>query len=219
MIPFTLMWTELQRLSKVNTPIVLYCVQPFTTNLINSNLPMFKYCWAWKKSKASNFPHAPNMPLKILEDVAVFSKGVVGHISQAGTRRMKYNPQGIRPGTTVVKQKPNTSEHKFHRESQTQHKAGYTCKNEAYPTVLLEFKSENGKHPTQKPVTLSEYLIKTYTDEGDTVLDFTMGSGTTGVAAVNLNRRFIGIELHEEYFQIAQDRIRRAQIERDMETW
>jgi site-specific DNA-methyltransferase (adenine-specific) len=206
-IPLELMWEQLKRVIKPNGAIVLFGAQPFTTTLISSNMRMFKYCWSWKKSKASNFPHAPNMPLKILEDVVVFSGGIIGHKSQARVKRMPYNPQGTTEGKTVVKQNKNTSELKYHRDSQTNHTTGYKCKRENYPTTLLDIKSENGLHPTQKPVALMEYLIKTYTNENETVLDFTMGSGTTGVACKNLNRDFIGIELDEGYFNIAKERI------------
>lgn len=207
-IPFKPMWEQLKRVTKKNGAIVMTASQPFTSALVMSNVKMFKYCWVWKKSKASNFPHAPNMPLKILEDVVVFSQGIVGHASQAGSNRMFYEPQGTREGTRVIKQRQNKSELKFHRESQTNHTTGYRCKREGYPTTLLEISSE-GKtvHPTQKPIALMEYLIKTYTNEGETVLDFTMGSGTTGVASKKLNRSFIGIELDENYFSIAKGRI------------
>jgi len=209
-IPFEPMWEQLKRIAKKKAAIVMTASQPFTSVLAVSNLDMFKYCWAWKKSKASNFPHAPNMPLKILEDILVFSQGVVGHATQAGENRMNYYPQGIREGSTVVKQNKNTSELKYHRESQTNHTTGYKCKNENYPTTLLDIKSENGLHPTQKPVALMEYLIKTYTNPSEVVLDFTMGSGTTGVACVNLGRRFIGIEKDEGYFNLAKDRIQKT---------
>ena len=207
-IAFEPLWAAYRRVCKKNAAIVLTASQPFTSALVMSNTKDFKYCWVWKKSKGSNFPHAPNMPLKITEDVVVFSGGVVGHESQAGQRRMPYNPQGIREGSTVVRQNKNSSELRYHRDSQTNHTTGYKCKAEGYPTVLLDFKSE-GKtvHPTQKPVALMEYLIKTYTNEGELVLDNTMGSGTTGVACGNLGRRFIGIEQDEKYFTIAQARV------------
>ena len=210
-IDFDLMWEQLKRIVKPNGAIVMTASQPFTTTLISSNMKMFKYCWAWQKSKASNFPHAPNMPLKILEDIVVFSSGVVGHKSQAKGRRITYNPQGTREGTTTVKQNKNTSELKYHRDSQTNHTTGYKCKREGYPQTLVKISSENGLHPTQKPVALMEYLIKTYTNEGETVLDFTMGSGSTGVAAKNTNRKFIGIEQDENYFKIATDRINKEE--------
>ena len=209
-IPLDLMWEQLKRVIKPNGAIVLFGSQPFTSILGASNISQLKYSWAWEKSKASNFPHAPNMPLKILEDVLVFSGGIIGHTSQAKERRITYNPQGVTEGKTVVKQNKNTSELKYHRESQTNHTTGYKCKSEGYPKTLIKIKSEGGLHPTQKPVALMEYLIKTYTNEGETVLDFTMGSGTTGVACKNLNRRFIGIEMDENYFNIAKERIEKA---------
>jgi site-specific DNA-methyltransferase (adenine-specific) len=206
-IPLEPMWQHLKRVIKPNGAIVMTASQPFTTTLISSNIRDFKYCWYWEKSKASNFPHAPNMPLKIIEDVIIFSGGTVGHISQLGEKRVPYTPQGTIEGKTIVKQNKNTSELKYHRESQTNHTTGYKCKLENYPKTLLKIKSENGCHPTQKPVALMEYLIKTYTNESETVLDFTMGSGTTGVACKNLNRNFIGIELDLNYYCIASQRI------------
>jgi site-specific DNA-methyltransferase (adenine-specific) len=207
-IPFEPLWAEYKRAIRGAGAVALTATQPFTTALIASNYGWFKYCWIWKKSKASNFPHAPNMPLKIAEDVVLFSRGVVGHISQAGENRMPYFPQGTREGTTVVKQNKNTSELKYHRESQTNHTLGYRCKRENYPTTLLDVGSEHSTvHPTQKPVALMEYLIRTYTNEGDTVLDNCMGSGTTGVACRNTGRKFIGIERDPQYFAIAQERI------------
>jgi len=208
-LPFKAMWTQFRRVIRGNGAIVLTATQPFTTALIASNYEWFKYCWIWKKSKASNFPHAPNMPLKIAEDVVVFSRGSIGHISQAAERRMPYFPQGTRDGTTVIKRKKNASELKYHRESQSQHTAiGYQYKRENYPTTLLDIGSESKTvHPTQKPVALMEYLIRTYTNPGDVVLDNCMGSGTTGVAARQSGRRFIGIERDEKYFAIASDRL------------
>ena len=217
-IPFEPMWAQLKRIVKPNGAIVLMASQPFTSALVMSNVAMFKYCWVWEKSKASNFPHAPNMPLKIFEDVLVFSSGIIGHASRAGLKRMNYNPQGTRDGSTVVKQSKNTSELKYHRESQTNHTTGYKCKREGYPTTHLRFGSKGKSlHPTQKPVALMEYLIRTYTNPGETVLDFTMGSGTTGVAAANTGRRFIGIERDPDYFTIAQSRIQKAQADAEAE--
>ena len=210
-IPFELLWEQYERIAKFNAAIVLFGSQPFTSNLITSNLKFFKYCWEWKKSKGSNFPHAPNMPLKIIEDIAVFSKANIGHVSQLGDNRMRYYPQGIKEGTTVVKQNQNTSELKYHRESQTNHTSGYKCKSQGYPTTLLEFKSEGKSvHPTQKPVPLFEYLIKTYTCENEVVLDNCVGSGTTVIAAINTNRKFIGIEKDEKYYQLANNRMNDA---------
>lgn len=209
-IPLEPMWEHLRRVIKLNGAILLFCSQPFTTNLIQSNLKQFKYCWVWKKTKAVGFQHAKNKPMKILEDIAVFSQSPVGHKSQIGNRRMKYNPQGITcVGEKVVSDKwhgnmmgarPNQVGRKYR---------AFT----GYPNEILEFKQPIGKqsiHPTQKPVALMEYLIKTYTNEGETVLDFTMGSGTTGVACVNTDRNFVGIELDKEYFELSQNRIQGA---------
>ena len=205
------LWATLNRVIKPNGAIVLFATQPFSSQLVNSNLKGFKYSWYWKKSKASNFPQAPNMPLKIIEEILVFSNGVVCHASQVGDRRMPYYPQGITKGVKIIKQRRNTSHLNYHRETQAQHVGGYRCKNENYPQTLLNFKSENGHHPTQKPVTLLEYLIRTYTQAGDLVLDFTMGSGSTGVACKKSHRRFIGIEKDPGYFEIAEERIRSAE--------
>ncbi len=206
-IPLEPMWEQLKRVIKPNGAIVMTASQPFTSILGASNIDWLKYSWAWEKSRASNFPHALNMPLKILEDILVFSGGIVGHKSQAKDKRVTYNPQGVVKGTTVVKQNKNTSELKYHRDSQTNHTTGYLLKGENYPKNLLKIKSENGLHPTQKPVALMDYLIKTYTNPSETVLDFTMGSGTTGVAALRNGRKFIGIELDTTYYGIACDRV------------
>ena len=206
-IPFEPLWAHYKRIIKDNGAIVLTASQPFTSALVMSNIKMFKYCWVWRKSKASNFLHAPNMPLKVLEDICVFSHGIVGHISQAKEKRVTYNPQGIRQGETVVKQKKNTSELKYHRESQTNHTTGYKCKAEGYPDTLLIFKSDSRLHPTQKPVALFEYLIKTYTNEGELVLDNCAGSGTTAIACLRTNRNYILIEQETKYCDIANKRI------------
>jgi len=215
-IPFDKLWEQYERIIKDNGAIVLFGIQPFTSALIMSNIKLFKYCWEWKKSKGSNFPHAPNMPLKIIEDINVFSKGVIGHFKQVGEKRMVYNPQGIREGTTVVKQNQNTSELKYHRESQTNHTTGYKCKSEGYPNTLLDFKSE-GKtiHPTQKPVALFEYLINTYTNENDLVLDNCMGSFTTAVACENTGRNYIGFENDDKYYELGMKRLEELRNSRE----
>lgn len=207
LIDLNRMWVNLDRIVKIKSSCVLFAIQPFTAKLAYSKIELLKYQWYWKKSKGSNFPHAPNMPLKIIEDILVFSKGSIEHENFTG-KRMAYYPQGTVEGRTKVKQNKNTSELKYHRESQTNHKEGYVCKKENYPNTLLEFPNDGKKyHPTQKPVALLEYLIKTYSLEGETVLDFTMGSGSTGVACKNTNRSFIGIEKEKEYFDIAKQRI------------
>jgi len=192
-IPLEPMWEQLKRVIKPNGAIVMTASQPFTTALIASNMKMFKYCWVWDKRVASNSQLAKYQPLKIHEDVCVFGVG-----------RTEYNPQGL-VDCDIKKSNKNRNGGVGHIAS----KGEYIQKHTNYPKSIQHFKPNNiGKlHPTQKPVALMEYLIKTYTNEGETVLDFTMGSGTTGVAAKNLNRNFIGIELDPEYYEIAKKRI------------
>lgn len=199
------MWTHLKRVIKSNGAIVMTASQPFTTTLIASNMKMFKYCWVWEKTKAGNFQQAKNSPLKKHEDIAIFSSGVIGHAVQT-KKRMPYTPQGIQACDSFVQRKKVADPHGLQRENGIV--KGFNQTQTGYPSSVLKYNSvHNPPHPTQKPEALMEYLIKTYTNEGETVLDFTMGSGTTGVASKNLNRDFIGIELDEEYFKIARDRI------------
>jgi DNA modification methylase len=204
-IPFEPMWEQLKRITKSNGAIVLTASQPFTSSLVVSNFSMFRYDWTWKKNKSTGFLNANKMPLRNKEDILVFYK-----------KPPTYNPQktfGHKPVNSFTK---NTSDGDTLGKTQLGLKGGGST--ERFPTCVQEFavvnqdgsSSEGKHHPTQKPVALMEYLIKTYTNEGDTVLDFTMGSGTTGVACKNLNRDFIGIELDPEYFKIAQDRIAQA---------
>ena len=216
-IPFDKMWERLNKLIKPNGAIVLFGTQPFTSNLINSNKDNFKYCWYWIKSKANGFQHSKNKPMRIIEEVIVFSKAPVGHRSLLGDKRMEYNPQGIVPNG---KRKITESTHCGNTMVGVNHKSARSnqvgIEYESYtnfPTDELRFKSIFGKgnfHPTQKPVDLMEYLIKTYTNENESVLDFTMGSGSTGVACMNTGRKFIGIELDNNYFDIASKRIEEA---------
>ena len=198
-IPLEEMWNELKRVTKPAGIICLTSTQPFTTAIISSNLDMFKYCWYWRRSKVSGFMQAKRKPLNVIEDVVVFSRASMSaNHGMHGT----YNPQGVSETTVDV-------EYSGFREQLGQRKPKkYTQVQTGYPVQILEFPSE-GKtvHPTQKPVALLEYLIKTYTNEGETVLDFTMGSGSTGVAAKNLGRDFIGIELDKTYYEIAYKRI------------
>ena len=203
-IPFEPMWEQLKRITKKDGAIALFGTEPFSSSLRISNLSMFKYDWTWVKSRKNGFVHAKGMPLRETEIVSVFSRGSIGRKSKLP---MKYSPQGVEPFKKVRVNYVKTSS-----AYQGGNKIGteYYQEGVGYPTNLITFKSESPKtqvHPTQKPVALMEYLIKTYTNEGEVVLDFTMGSGTTGVAAKNLNRSFIGIELDEGYFNIAKDRI------------
>jgi site-specific DNA-methyltransferase (adenine-specific) len=195
------MWDELKRIIKPNGAIVMTSSQPFTSFLISSNLTMFKYSLVWRKTKVSHFAQAPYRFLTEHEDIVVFSSAGT---SKNAKLRMIYNPQGLTDCNKVCKGKSH-SEHRPSAKTQTD----YVQTKTGYPKSILEFKSDVAKeHPTQKPVPLMEYLIKTYTNEGETVLDFTMGSGTTGVACMNLNRKFIGIEMDDKYFNIATDRIK-----------
>ena len=201
-IPLEPMWAELRRVVKPNAAIVMTASQPFTSALVMSNAKEFKYCWVWDKAVGSNIFQVKSRPLKIHEDVCVFRGGV-------------YVPQMVKKDVVQKQGKYKTADDSSDVTNKKA-KSGLAGKEytHSYPKTILQFKkdrrSKKQLHPTQKPVALMEYLIKTYTDEGDTVLDFTMGSGTTGVAAVNLNRRFIGIELSKEYFEIAKERIAKA---------
>lgn len=196
-IPLDLMWEQLKRITKKNGAIVMTAAQPFTSALGASNISNLRYSWAWKKSAATGHLNAKRMPMANLEDILVF------YASQP-----TYNPQGLQPYNKITKRRAKGEIYGSGGPSENFQK--WTN----YPRRLLEF-ARAGKtvHPTQKPVALMEYLIKTYTNDGETVLDFTMGSGTTGVACVNTGRDFIGIELDDKYFAIAQDRINAAQAE------
>ena len=192
-IPLEPMWDQLKRVIKPNGAIVMTASQPFTTTLIASNMKMFKYCWVWEKSRFANQMLAKKQPLKIHEDVIVFCKGSA-----------PYNPQGLIECNKITKQGSKVTDNNGGGQRDTSYRQTHTN----YPRTIQSFKSASKTvHSTQKPVALMEYLIKTYTNEGETVLDFTMGSGTTGVAAKNLGRKFIGIELDPDYFKIAEDRI------------
>jgi site-specific DNA-methyltransferase (adenine-specific) len=193
------LWYELKRVRK---PIIMFGTQPFTTVLISSNMDEFKYCLVWEKTKAGNFQQAPNCPLKKHEDIIVFSDGVVGHVSQT-SKRMTYNPQGLLPTKKIIKREMIADPHGFQRKNGII--KGFTQNFENYPSSVLKFGSvHNPPHPTQKPIELMEY---TYSNTGDTILDFTMGSGTTGVAAIKNKRKFVGIEMDKNYFDIAKNRM------------
>ena len=187
-IPFEPMWNELKRIIKDNGCIALFGSEPFSSALRMSNIKNFKYDWIWKKTNVMGFLNAKKRPLKEIEIISIFNSKI-------------YKPQNLQKNLKG----------KNHRGKNTDVLGKYEAINNSeftnYPKTIIKFKSERGLHPTQKPVALLEYLTKTYTNEKDTVLDFTMGSGSTGVAAKNLNRDFIGIELDPSYFKIAEDRI------------
>ena len=201
-IPFESMWAELKRIIKPNGAIVLFGSQPFTSALIMSNPKMFKYEWIWKKNAGSNFAQTKYQPMKEHENILIFS-----------TNTHKYYPvmQGrAESGKKMIKVGVKSKSSKGFDVYSGANKGYDNSKQNSelrVPSSVQFFNRERGFHPTQKPVTLIEYLIKTYTLENETVLDFTMGSGTTGVACKNLNRNFIGIEKDETYFKIAKERI------------
>jgi site-specific DNA-methyltransferase (adenine-specific) len=196
-IPFEPMWNELKRITKDNGAICLFGQNPFTASLIMSNPKMYRYDWIWKKNRVTGHAHCNKMPMKNSEFVSVFY-----------SRLPNYRPQGLIDCS--INQKRKSKEYSGLVNSKMK---GGIQKKTNYPKTILEgfgavFKTI---HPNQKPVALLEYLIKTYTLENETVLDFTMGSGSTGVACKNLNRNFIGIELEEKYFNIAKERIEKIQ--------
>ena len=201
-IDFDLMWEQLNRIIKPNGAIVLFGSEPFSSALRISNIKNYKYDWYWEKSKPVGFANAKNMPLKDIENVSVFYMKIP-----------TYNPQGLEKcnrtisNSTKVKKQNNLTAINGGAFKTATYKQEFTN----YPRQVLKYSVEQGLHRTQKPVTLMEYLIKTYTNENETVLDFTMGSGTTGVAAKNLNRNFIGIEQDEKYFKIAEERINKQE--------
>lgn len=197
-IPFEPMWKELKRIRKDNAAIVLFGSEPFSSYLRMSNIKEFKYDWIWKKSRPTGHLNAKHRPLTGFELISCF-----------GCKN--YYPQvtDIKPITILN----SASDLRRNKDNVTSTVSGglkkqYVQTKTNYPRGIIEFKSESpAVHPTQKPVALLEYLIKTYTLEGETVLDFTMGSGSTGVACKNLNRDFIGIEQDDKYFEIAKNRI------------
>ena len=196
MIPFEPMWSELKRIIKPNGAIVLFGAEPFSSLLRCSNIKNFKYDWVWEKSKATGFLNSKKQPLRAHEIISVFYN-----------KPPTYNPQMVEglPYNKGVR-KEQTDDDVYSSFEQVEVKSeGFR-----YPRSVQYFKtaeSEGGFHKTQKPVALLEYLIKTYTNEGDTVLDFTAGSFSTGVASLNTNRKFIGIEMEEKYFNIGVNRM------------
>jgi len=196
-IPFEPMWAELKRIIKPNGAICLFGKQPFTSNLIMSNPKMFKQELIWMKDNHDNPMQAKNRHLNKLENISLFYE-----------KQPFYSPQGLVEVNRITRQGGTG----LLSDSRKEREKSYTQKFTNYPINLLEFaRDKNVGHPTQKPTKLLEYLIRTYTLEGETVLDFTMGSGSTGVAAVNLDRKFIGIEMDDKYFEIATNRIQEAE--------
>lgn len=200
-IPLEELWTQYNRIIKDDGAIALFSQMPFTASLVNSNIKMFRYEWIWEKDNGTGFLNANKIPLKIHENIEIFYK-----------KTPVYNPQmrtGFKPYKTFSGRK-TTNYGDFDRVETK-------SSGERYPIDIIKFKKDSGLHPTQKPVALLEYLIKTYTNEGATVLDNCMGSGSTGVACVNTNRNFVGIELDEEYFNIAKERIEKCNKWEDLD--
>jgi len=194
-IPLDAMWQQLKRVIKPNGAIVLFGSEPFSSALRMSNIKQYKYDWVWDKKIPSGMCNAKIMPMKQSENISVFINGKNFYYPQMVQRDNPIKSGGMTGSLSAGAKGLKKIETKVYTEK--------------YPTTHLVFdKIRKGSlHPTQKPVALMEYLIKTYTNENETVLDFCMGSGSTGVAAKNLNRKFIGIEKDETYFKIAQDRI------------
>jgi site-specific DNA-methyltransferase (adenine-specific) len=210
-LPLDKLWQEYERIIKPNGAIVLTAAQPFTSELVMSNKKLFKYEWIWRKTKAQHFAQAPYRPMTNHESVLVFS---FGGTAKNANNRMKYNPQGIVKCNITCKGKKAThSEHRSRLTDQDDYVQEYTN----YPKTVIDFANE-GKtiHPTQKPLSLFEYIIETYTDADDLVLDNCAGSFTTAVACINTDRRYICIEKEQRYFELGKERIDSHVREYDM---
>lgn len=203
-IPLDRLWEQYNRIIKDNGAIVLTASQPFTSALVMSNPKMFKYCWTWDKVTAKGHLVAKIRPMQQTEDVAVFGKGRIQYYPIMEDREKDRKDVDTEYSRTEI------------MGGEVKRKRKKIVRTKKYPKTILTFSnaSQKGKvHPTQKPVALFEYLIKTYTNEGETVLDNCMGSGTTAIACLNTERNFIGFELDKEYFEIAQNRIKERQNE------
>ena len=212
-IPLEPLWEQWLRVLSPQSSVLLFGSEPFSTKLRMSNLSQFKYDWIWHKNRPTGFVHAKNKPLKDFEIISVFSPYPMGHKSLLGDRRMRYNPQGL----DVYGKMRKSSKSKFGNidGKRKSHKAEVVHEFTNYPRMVLSFGKDtckNNLHPTQKPVSLCEYLIKTYTNKNATILDNAMGSGTSGIACLNTDRKFIGIELQEDYFNIAKERIEKVDM-------
>jgi len=211
-IDFKLMWEQLNRIIKPNGTIVLFGSEPFSSALRMSNIKNYKYDWKWNRMQGSGFLNSKKKPLTSYEDIIIFNNTKLG--------KHTYNPQlekkdilKIRPiGNRKPQNKSTYGDHNGQLSKEYDNTKSYPKDIINSSSKQKECNSINRVHPTQKPVLLMEYLIKTYTNENETVLDFTMGSGSTGVACVNTNRNFIGIEMDDNYFKIAEERINQSQL-------
>lgn len=214
-IPLEPLWEQYRRVLKHQGSVLLFGSEPFSTMLRMSNLKWYKYDWIWQKNVPTGFQHAKNMPLKDFEIISVFSAAGMGHANLLGKNRMIYNPQGLTPCHIVKNGKTSFNNTVGQRPS---HKDIVVRELENYPRMILRYDSQSGEgannvriHPTQKPVDLLRYLVLTYTNEGDTVLDNCMGSGTTAVACIKEKRHFIGFEKDKTYWEKSVKRVRNEQ--------
>lgn len=208
-IDFEKLWAEYKRIICSDGVIALFAIQPFTSCLISSNLEMFRYSWTWKKDSPTGFLNANYAPLKLTEDICIFSKGTVGSLSK---NPIRYFPQGVTEVNKIKHNNPNSTWRRNKGYVSTGNKLNsseqYTQKFTGYPSNILEFpRDKNCIHPTQKPVALYEYLIKTYTKENEIVLDNCSGSGTCAIAAINTNRNYICIEKDTEMYNKSLKRL------------
>ncbi len=199
-IPFEPMWAQIKRVLKPRGAFVTTASQPFTSKLVMSNLEWFKYEWVWEKEQGTNFLDARRKPYKVHENILVFADGQTVYNPQCTSGKPYTN--GKHMGSEVYGKFNDKQELKTHGR---------------FPRSIQKFNRSVGLHPTQKPTELFSYLIRTYTNPGETVLDFCMGSGTTGVSCAETGRNFIGIEKHEDYFEIAQRRIKEATAQPTLE--
>lgn len=206
-IPFEPLWKQYRRIIKPNGAVVLFGDEPFASSLRLSNIEWYKYDWYWRKTRPAGFTNAKLKPLKDIETVCVFSSGATANGSN---RNMPYYPQGLEDcDVEWSRPKHYMNGDKGVNPARVSHKLDRKIEKTGYPRQVLDFSNPNSRvlHPTQKPVPLCEYLVSTYTSEGQQVLDNCMGSGSTGVACINLNRKFIGIEKDAGYFRIAEERL------------
>ncbi len=214
-IPFEPMWEQLNRVIKDNGAIVLFGSEPFSSYLRMSNIKYYKYDWIWDKERGYGFANANKMPMKSHEIISIFYKKLPVYNPQK-TKGKPYKTNGGMRKNSIKTLSGDKIQNHNRSNIVSFYRSETTNNGDRFPLSIIKFKRDNDKHhPTQKPVSLLEYLIKTYTLENETVLDFTMGSGSTGVACVNTNRNFIGIELDEKYFEIAKDRIEQAEKDKE----
>lgn len=216
-IPFDKLWEHYERIIKDNGVIVLFAAEPFTSKLICSNIELYRYSWIWEKETPTGFLNANYAPLKQTEDICVFSKATVGSLSN---NPIRYFPQGVKEVNKTKRNNPNSTwraNKGYGGHNKLNSDEIYTQKYTNYPSNILRFsRDKNTFHPTQKPVALLEYLIKTYTKDNEIVLDNCSGSGSLAIAAYNTKRNFICIEKNEEYYEKSVERLKREKMKRKL---